>query len=67
VPGAGHSGEETGGARGPAEGHGQPSKRSRARENGPETIQESRHFHAPEDQTKRQGSPSDGGRRDRLK
>jgi hypothetical protein len=67
VPGAVDSGEETGGARGPAEGHEQPSRPSRAPENGPERIQESRHFHAPEDQPKRQGSPSGGGRRDGLK
>jgi hypothetical protein len=67
VLGAGDSGEETGGARGPAAGHAQPSRPSRALENGRERIQESRHFHAPEDQLKRQGSPSSGGRRDGLK
>jgi hypothetical protein len=67
VPGAGDSGEETGGARGPAEGHAQPSRPSRALENGRERIQESRHFHVPEDQPQRQGSTSSGGRRDGLK
>jgi hypothetical protein len=67
VPGAGDSGEEMGGARGTAEGHEHPSRRSRALENGPEMIQESRHFHALEDQPNRQGSPSGGGRRDGLK
>jgi hypothetical protein len=67
VPGAGNSGEETGGAKGPAEGHEQPSRQSRALENGPVRIQESRQLHAPEDQPKRQGSPSGGARRDGLK
>jgi hypothetical protein len=67
VPGAGDSGEETGGAKGPSEGHEQPRRRSGALENGPERIQEFRHFNATEDQLKRQGSPSGDGRRDGLK
>jgi hypothetical protein len=66
VPGAGDAGEETSGVRVTAEGHEQPSRLSRAPESEPERIQESRHFHAPEDQAKRQGSPSGGGRRDGL-
>jgi hypothetical protein len=66
VPGAGDSGEETGGAKGPSEGHEQPRRRSGALENGPERIQEFRHFNATEDQLKRQGSPSGDGRRDGL-
>jgi hypothetical protein len=44
VLGAGGSGEETGGAKGPVEGHEQPSRPLRAPVNGPKRIQESRHF-----------------------
>jgi hypothetical protein len=67
LSGAGDSGEENGGARGPAEGNEQPSRPLRAPQNVPERIQESRHFHVTEDQPKRQGNPTGGGRRDGIK